>query len=66
MTSDKPPASDASVKPAPAAVILDVEAFAGVLPAGARLIGVDVGTKTLGLALSDLSRIVKRLRMNDT
>ena len=58
MTSDKPPAADASVKPAPAAMILDVEAFADVLPDSARLIGVDVGTKTLGLALSDLSRTI--------
>ena len=59
MTSDKPPVADACVKTKPpAATILDVEAFAAVLPAGARLIGVDVGTKTLGLALSDLSRTI--------
>lgn len=59
MTSDKPPAADACVKAKPtAATILDVEAFAGVLPSVARLIGVDVGTKTLGLALSDLSRTI--------
>ena len=59
MTSDKPPAADACVKPAtPAARILDVEDFAMALPPGARLIGVDVGTKTLGLALSDVSRTI--------
>ncbi len=59
MTSDKPPVADACVKAKPpAATILDVEAFAAVLPAAARLIGVDVGTKTLGLALSDLSRTI--------
>lgn len=59
MTSDKPPVADACVKAkAPVATILDVEAFAAALPAGARLIGIDVGTKTLGLALSDLSRTI--------
>ncbi len=59
MTSDKPPAADACVKPAaPVAEILDVDAFAAALPAGARLIGIDVGTKTLGLALSDVSRTI--------
>lgn len=59
MTGDKPPAADACVKAAPpAAVILGVEAFADMLPVSARLIGVDVGTKTLGLALSDLSRTI--------
>ena len=59
MTGDKPPAADACVKVAPpAAVILDVEGFAAALPVGARLIGIDVGTKTLGLALSDLSRTI--------
>lgn len=35
---------------------LSLEAFVGVLPDGARLIGIDVGTKTLGLALSDVTR----------
>jgi putative holliday junction resolvase len=59
MRSDKPPAADACVKAAaPPAEILDVEAFAAALPEGARLIGIDVGTKTLGLALSDLSRTI--------
>ena len=29
-----------------------IEAFAARLPAGARLIGIDAGTRTLGLALS--------------
>jgi putative Holliday junction resolvase len=36
----------------------EVEAFARALPRGARLIGIDVGTKTLGLALSDVTRMV--------
>jgi putative Holliday junction resolvase len=34
------------------------QAFAGVLPQGARLIGIDLGTKTLGLALSDVTRSI--------
>ena len=43
MTRDKPPAADACVKATPpAAMILDVEAFAGALPPNARLIGIDV------------------------
>jgi putative Holliday junction resolvase len=59
MTSDKPPAADACVKGGPeAGVPLDIDAFVAALPAGARLIGVDVGTRTLGLALSDVSRTI--------
>jgi putative Holliday junction resolvase len=38
------------------AAILTVEALAPLLPAKARLIGVDLGTKTIGLALSDVER----------
>jgi len=36
--------------------ILPVDLFARSLPHGARLIGIDVGSKTLGLALSDATR----------
>jgi len=36
----------------------DVELFGRTLPAGARLIGIDVGSKTLGLALSDVTRTI--------
>jgi putative Holliday junction resolvase len=36
--------------------ILPLEEFAATIPDGARLIGIDVGTKTLGLALSDVNR----------
>ena len=32
--------------------------FAALLPDGARLIGIDAGTKTLGLALSDVTRTI--------
>jgi putative holliday junction resolvase len=35
---------------------LALEALAALLPAKARLIGVDLGTKTIGLALSDVER----------
>lgn len=38
--------------------MLTVEDFAGVLPTGARLLGLDVGTKTVGLALSDVTRTI--------
>jgi putative pre-16S rRNA nuclease len=38
--------------------VLDPEAFAQAMPAGARLLGLDVGTKTVGLALSDVTRTI--------
>jgi putative Holliday junction resolvase len=38
--------------------VLAPEAFAKVLPAGARLLGLDVGTKTVGVALSDVTRTI--------
>lgn len=37
--------------------VSDVEAFAGLIVPG-RLIGIDAGTKTLGLALSDVTRTI--------
>ena len=37
---------------------LPLDEFHAALPPGARLIGIDVGTKTLGLALSDVLRTV--------
>jgi putative Holliday junction resolvase len=36
----------------------DIEEFAARLKAGAPLIGIDAGTKTLGLALSDVTRTI--------
>jgi putative Holliday junction resolvase len=39
-----------------AASILPLPEFAASLPPGARIIGIDVGSKTLGLALSDATR----------
>jgi putative Holliday junction resolvase len=41
-----------------AAGILPLEAFGPALADGARLIGIDAGTKTLGLALSDVTRTI--------
>ena len=38
--------------------ILEPEAFARAMPKAARLMGLDVGTKTLGLALSDVTRTI--------
>jgi putative Holliday junction resolvase len=38
--------------------VLEPEAFARALGRGARLIGIDLGTKTLGLALSDVTRSI--------
>ena len=35
-----------------------LDEFVAALPPGARLIGIDVGTKTLGLALSDATRTI--------
>ncbi|MEI9900319.1 MAG: Holliday junction resolvase RuvX [Hyphomicrobium sp.] len=36
----------------------DAEAFAATLPERTALIGIDAGTKTLGLALSDITRTI--------
>src|SRR5271163_1324323 len=36
--------------------VITLEALAALLPARARLIGVDLGSKTIGLALSDVER----------
>jgi putative holliday junction resolvase len=47
-------AADGDSQPA----VLEAEAFAAALPKGARLIGIDLGTKTLGLALSDVTRSI--------
>jgi putative Holliday junction resolvase len=38
--------------------ILEPEAFARALPSGARLFGLDVGTKTVGIALCDVTRTI--------
>ena len=38
--------------------ILDLAGFAATLPPGARLLGFDLGEKTIGIALSDTSRAI--------
>lgn len=38
--------------------VMPLDDFAAALEPGVRLIGIDVGTKTLGLALSDVSRMI--------
>jgi len=58
MTEDKLLVEDENEATVRSGGILPLEAFAGALAPGARLIGVDVGTKTLGLALSDVSRMI--------
>lgn len=40
------------------ATLDDPDRFKAMLPAIARLIGIDAGTKTLGLALSDVTRMI--------
>lgn len=46
--------------PSPSAgtTLSEPAAFAALLPASGRLIGIDAGTKTFGLALSDLNRMI--------
>jgi putative holliday junction resolvase len=39
-------------------ILADPAALGDAVPAGLRLIGLDVGTKTIGLALSDTRRII--------
>ena len=48
----------AAPPPAKSPLFEDALAFASALAPGARLIGIDGGTKTLGLALSDVSRTI--------
>lgn len=59
MKEDKSPAGAvARAGAAPQIAPLSLEEFRAALPFGQRIIGVDVGTKTLGLALSDVSRMI--------
>lgn len=39
-------------------IYFDIDAFAASLPANARLLGLDLGTRTIGLALSDVTRMI--------
>ena len=53
--AEVPPASR---PPSPGQTTDDALAFREALAAGSRLIGIDAGTKTLGLALSDVERMI--------
>jgi putative Holliday junction resolvase len=55
MTASVPPSPPDASKPVRGTTTADIEAFALAIPPG-RLIGIDGGTKTLGLALSDVTR----------
>jgi len=46
------------VEPPLGETLADIAAFAGRLAAGQRLIGIDLGTRTLGLALTDVTRTI--------
>ena len=53
-----PGGDDPPPPPGPRAGILPLETFASVLEPGRRLLGLDVGTVTVGLALSDVGRMI--------
>ena len=42
----------------PASLVLALDAFAAGLPPAGRLMALDVGTKTIGIAISDTTRMV--------
>lgn len=42
----------------PGVTVDDIDAFAGILPERTALIGIDAGTKTIGLAVSDVTRTI--------
>lgn len=61
MTDNRPPSdapSPPAASPGPQPAFSDIDAFAAQLEPGSRLIGIDLGTKTLGLALSDVTRTI--------
>ena len=39
-------------------MIMELQAFAAILPPAGRLLGLDVGTKTIGVAVSDATRFI--------
>lgn len=59
---NEPPANSTSPPRQPAArhnaPVVSPEAFAGLAGPRGRLLGLDVGTKTIGLALSDVGRMI--------
>ena len=50
--------TDTNKQPLLGQTVQDAEAFAALLAPGCRLIGMDLGTKTIGLALSDVNRTI--------
>lgn len=58
MSDDKSIAAADAEGAGKAGGVMPLDTFAAALPRNARLIGIDVGTKTLGLALSDVSRMI--------
>jgi putative Holliday junction resolvase len=48
----------ASSGPQPGETLTEIAEFVARLGAGRRLIGIDLGTKTIGLALSDVTRMI--------
>ena len=50
--------SDSDPSPPTGQTFDDADAFAALLAPGRRLIGMDLGTKTIGLALSDVRRTI--------
>jgi putative holliday junction resolvase len=56
----EPPSEPPSEGPPPASGVTtaDIAAYRDILPAAGRLIGIDAGTKTLGLALCDNRRTI--------
>ena len=53
-----PPTTPPSPPPGKGLTLGVIEEFAGLLAPQSRLIGIDAGTKTLGLALSDVTRTI--------
>ncbi|MEQ1671685.1 MAG: Holliday junction resolvase RuvX [Hyphomicrobium sp.] len=53
-----PSAPPAAANPAPGSTTEDIAAFRAAIGPAGRLIGIDAGTKTYGLALSDVTRTI--------
>lgn len=58
MQHDKPESNAVPDTPRARSGVLELADFCAALQSGQRLIGIDVGTKTLGLALSDVGRSI--------
>ncbi len=58
MTQDQPVSTGITAQIAMGITLEGAADFANLLALGCRLIGIDLGTKTIGLALSDVSRTI--------